>query len=248
MAVSQARFPAREVAAQQPPNPVAGRPHRLGVRQLAGTEGGRFPTFSPNADWVAFSLGGPTGTGGIAKVSVEGGPVLPLTSSGLGPHWGLDDTIVYTAGGGRLYRVSAAGGEPQLLLDSDSLRARTPYLLPNGKAVIFSLATSADISRILILELETGAVRELVELYIAQTSDCLARLSDAIGAREAESVQFLAHSCKGSSANYGMMAVAQTMLELEQLGRGGQLDGAESLIRLAEKQLAHIAEYCEKHL
>ncbi len=37
-----------------------------------------------------------------------------------------------------------------------------PHLLPNGKAVVFGSANSSDASRILLFEIEAGAVRELV--------------------------------------------------------------------------------------
>ena len=107
---------------------------------------------------MAFSFGG---GGGIRKVSIIGGPALPVTTSGGNPHWGFDDTIIYNEGG-RLYRVSSSGGEPELLLESDSVGVSRAHLLPNGKAVVFGMTGSALASRILIFEIETGEVRELV--------------------------------------------------------------------------------------
>jgi serine/threonine-protein kinase len=124
-------------------------------RPLANAEGGRFPTVSPDGQWVAFSRDG------IWKVSTSGGPALPVTSAGSAPQWGSDDTIVYDDEG-RLYRVPSSGGEPDLLLDSDSMRVRTPHLLPDGRAVVFSLQGGGLTSRILVLEIGTGDVRELV--------------------------------------------------------------------------------------
>ena len=124
-------------------------------RQLPNTEGGSRPTFSPDGQSVAFSV-----AGGISKVSISGGPALPVTTSGGSPHWGFDDTIVYTEGG-RIYRVSSSGGDPQVLLESDSVSVRRPHLLPNGRAVVFG-TVGARTSRILIFEIETGEVRELV--------------------------------------------------------------------------------------
>jgi serine/threonine-protein kinase len=87
---------------------------------------------------------------------------LPL-GTGNSPHWGLNDMIVYTDLGA-LFLVGSSGGEPELLLDSDTLRVAWPHLLPNGKAVVFSTFPSGDLlsARILIFEMETGEVRELV--------------------------------------------------------------------------------------
>ena len=126
-------------------------------RQLPNTEGGFNPTFSPDGQSVAFNLGS---GGGIRKVSIIGGPALPVTTSGFSPYWGFDDTIVYSDGD-VLYRVGSSGGDPQVLLESDSVGVRRPNLLPNGRAVVFS-TEFAQTSRILIFEIETGEVRELV--------------------------------------------------------------------------------------
>ena len=125
-------------------------------RQLPNTEESRDPTFSPNGQSVAFGI-----QGGISKVSISGGPALPVVTSGAAPHWGFDETIVYDEGG-RLYRVSSSGGTPQVLLDSASVGVTRPHLLPNGRAVVFGTSGGAQTSRILIFEIETGEVRELI--------------------------------------------------------------------------------------
>ena len=128
-------------------------------RQLPNTEGARDPTFSPDGQSVAFRV---AGVGTISKVPITGGPALPIATAGFNPHWGLNDTIVY-ADIGALYRVWSSGGEPQGLLDSDTLFVSHPHLLPNGKAVVFGSGSSGPLNqRILIFEMETGEVRELV--------------------------------------------------------------------------------------
>ena len=126
-------------------------------RRLANTVGGQNPTFSPDGQSVAFTT---IGASGISKVPITGGPALPMAAAGTNPHWGLDDTMVYDLVGA-LYRVASSGGEPELLLASDSVSVIRPHLLPNGKAVVFGTG-SAQTSRILIFEIETGDVRELV--------------------------------------------------------------------------------------
>ena len=123
-------------------------------RQLPNTEGGSNPSFSPDGQSVAFAV-----DGGISKVPINGGPALPVTTSGTNPHWGFDDTIVYDEGS-TLRRVGSSGGDPQVLLDS--LNVRRPHLLPNGRAVVFSTGGGAQISRILMFEIETGEVRVLI--------------------------------------------------------------------------------------
>ena len=124
-------------------------------RQLPNTEGAADPTFSPNGQSVAFDS-----ESGISKVSIIGGLALPVTTSGGNPHWGFDETIVFEVGPA-LYRVGSSGGEPELLLESDSVNVRRPHLLPNGRAVVFGTG-GALTSRSLIFEIETREVRELI--------------------------------------------------------------------------------------
>ena len=125
-------------------------------RRLPNTEGGTSPSFSPDGEWLAFSQDRTT----ISKVSIRGGPALPI-ATGDEPHWGLDETIVFNRGDA-LYSVSASGGEPELLFESDTVGVSRPHLLPNGEAVVFGTANNALTSRILLLEIESGDVRELL--------------------------------------------------------------------------------------
>ena len=124
-------------------------------RQLPNTEGATNPTFSPDGQWVAFGRGG-----SISKVPITGGPALPI-APGSNPHWGLNDTIVYDAGNA-LYRVAASGGEPELLLDSDTVNVSRPHLLPNGRGVVFADGLDPLNSPILLFEIETGEVWAVV--------------------------------------------------------------------------------------
>ena len=122
---------------------------------LPNTDGAMNPTFSPDGQSVAFEVGGQ-----ILKVPITGGPALPVTN-GSNPHWALDGTIVYQGEGGGLYRVSASGGEGELLFRSDSLPVVRPHLLPNANAVVFGTA-GANASRIMVFEMESGEVRQIV--------------------------------------------------------------------------------------
>ena len=124
-------------------------------RQLPNTEGGTDPTFSPDGQSLAFFV-----VGRIMKVAISGGPALPVATPGDFAHWGLDGTIVYSDSD-ILYRVASSGGDPQVLLDSDTLGVIRPHLLPNGKAVVFGTGGGRENSRLFIFEVETGEVREL---------------------------------------------------------------------------------------
>ena len=100
----------------------------------------------------------------------------------------------------------------------------------------------------LICDGDAEVFQDLVQTYYAQTNTCLQKLGAAISERSAADVHFLAHNCKGASANCGMNPIAQTMKQLEQMGRNEQLDGAEELFELAQHQFTQIKQFLSEHL
>jgi len=84
--------------------------------------------------------------------------------------WSPDDTIVFSAAGYesavQLYRVSASGGEPEILPTQDpdkgENRYHLPHILPGGKTVLFTIGRGVA-SRIAALSLETGEQKTLIE-------------------------------------------------------------------------------------
>jgi serine/threonine protein kinase/Tol biopolymer transport system component len=112
-------------------------------QELAGTERGLIPFFSPDGRWIAF-LGG----GKLRKIPVEGGTSIPLcdASSPVGGAWAEDDSIISPlAETGPLLRISPDGkAVPLTNLDQNrgEVTHRWPQVLPGGKAVLFTAATS----------------------------------------------------------------------------------------------------------
>ncbi|MEO8050661.1 MAG: protein kinase [Acidobacteriota bacterium] len=109
--------------------------------ELAGTEGAFSPFFSPDGKWVAFFA-----VGKLKKLSVEGGaPVVlvdaPNASSGT---WGEDGNIIASFSNSSLSRIPSAGGTPTPVteLAPGEFRHNWPQVLPGGKALLFSSATS----------------------------------------------------------------------------------------------------------
>ena len=139
---------------------------QLTAELIPGTEGGSVPVFSPDGTWLAFEVDGQ-----LKKLPMSGGPVVPVAASGItnGITWGDDDVLTYSARsvqpGGRLWRVSAAGGTPTAIPVIDSTaRYFYPFALPGGKAVLVRfLAGGSSIrqARIGVLDLATGRVDSL---------------------------------------------------------------------------------------
>jgi serine/threonine-protein kinase len=120
-------------------NEIAAR--EIGDANIAG----RNLAFSPDGRWLAFTEGNV-----LRKIAVDGGQATTLGPTGgtvpYGIAWSPSDTI-YIGGFSGLWKVAATGGEPRLVTDADSGKARVgrrwPYMLPNGKAVVFASANSS---------------------------------------------------------------------------------------------------------
>jgi serine/threonine-protein kinase len=143
----------------------------LADKPIPGTEGstrgGAF--FSPDGESVGFFAGGQ-----LKKVSLSGGPAITLCETfmrGAYGSWGPDNTIVFSGGTTpfiQLYRVSASGGQPEILASPDSDKGETWYLspdiLPGGKAVLFTISSRQGSSyQLATLSLETGEQKILIE-------------------------------------------------------------------------------------
>ena len=124
------------------------------------------PFFSPDGQWVGFYERTPPL---LKRVSVQGGPVstiCELPGDLRGASWGADDTIVFASAdfASGLWRVAAAGGEPEPLTTRDPEQGevdhRWPEILPGGEAVVFTIiANPVEDSQIAVLSLTTGEQR-----------------------------------------------------------------------------------------
>ncbi len=127
------------------------------------TEGGYNPFFSPDGRWLGFYQ-----EGQLRKVSVTGGAPTAIAqiTAPFGVSWASDDTILYGQGQGGIWRVAAAGGTPeQLVKVEDRQRAHGPQLLPDGRAILFSLTTGGEEweqGQIVAYSLESRSTRTLV--------------------------------------------------------------------------------------
>jgi Tol biopolymer transport system component len=137
---------------------------------MPGTEGARGPFFSPDGRWVAF-----WSARKLKKAPLDGGPPvdicdLPADSGGLfGASWGSNDTIVFSAHSRGIGSVPAVGGSPSEITRADADKSELnhiqPYLLPGGKAMLFTVTPAAanwDESNIVVESLDTHKRQTLV--------------------------------------------------------------------------------------
>jgi serine/threonine-protein kinase len=144
------------------------RVNEIAAREIGGTNvAGRNLVFSPDGRWLAFTEGSV-----LRKASVDGGQAITLgTTGGTVPYglaWSASDTI-YVGGFSGLWAVAATGGEPRLVVRSDTSAARVgrrwPLLLPDGKAVVIASGNSSTSTpRLAVLELDAARSTEFEQL------------------------------------------------------------------------------------
>ena len=130
---------------------------------LAGTDGAIQPFFSPDGQWIGFFQ-----EGKLRKMALAGGAVATIADLPQlqGASWGTDGKIVGSSRG-RLFQVSASGGTPEVLAAPDSSSPgglqgyRFPELLPNGRAVVFTLIRGPGDPVLAVLSLDDHKVTEL---------------------------------------------------------------------------------------
>ena len=136
-----------------------------------GTERTTMLFFSPDGKWLGFFS---KSDRALKKLPLAGGEATTICECRLpfGASWSADDTIVFSClQRDGLWRVSAAGGEPEQIthLDREAKEEthRLPQMLPGGKAVLFTTSRHGiyDLEKgeIAVQVLETGERKVLVE-------------------------------------------------------------------------------------
>jgi eukaryotic-like serine/threonine-protein kinase len=113
---------------------------QLTATPISGTEQGDYPSFSPDGKWLGF-----TKNASLMKVRLDSGTsqiICPATRAA-GVSWADDNTIIFSQVGLGLFRVSAAGGTPELVApigpETGNRDYLTPSVLPGGKFAIVTL-------------------------------------------------------------------------------------------------------------
>ena len=105
-----------------------------------------------------------------------------------------------------------------------------------------------DMPRLLDLaDNDPVGLRDLVALYLKQTTGQLEQLHTAITANDAPAVRRLAHSCAGASATCGINAIVPALRELEKQGHDGKLVTATELLQTANREFARIQNFLAEH-
>jgi len=142
---------------------------RLESAPLRGTQNASTPFFSPDGSWVGFA---DMSDGTWKKVPTLGGAPVTIcmfTGSPRGASWGPRGSIIFATNtpGIGLQRVLASGGEPEVLtMPEPGFFHLWPEILPNGGAVLFTIASTSpsEEQQLAVLNLWTGEQTLLTRL------------------------------------------------------------------------------------
>ncbi len=141
--VNEARSPRQIAENSRPSRRVWIRTlSELEAHPLAGSEGVSSIFWSPDSRSIGFFTGGQ-----LKRIDLAGGSAVPICDlpGGLGGGvtgtWGAGEILFDSTFDGLIYRVSADGGRPAVLVRPDSARgetkARWPWFLPDGKTFLY---------------------------------------------------------------------------------------------------------------
>jgi HPt (histidine-containing phosphotransfer) domain-containing protein len=90
------------------------------------------------------------------------------------------------------------------------------------------------------------SLRELVDLYLAQTGQHVREISAAVQARELERARKMAHSSAGSSGTCGMRRLSTLLRELENAAQANDSEQCSVMARQAEEEFARVEAFLKE--
>lgn len=137
------------------------------AKPIPGTEGGAFPEFSPDGQWIAF-FASVNGQNQLKKVPISGGAALtlnPAVTSTTPMTWNDDHTILW--GGNGIRRISDAGGESAVIfkLGEGEAGLLAPHPLPGGRYILATVLTAKGLADLTLaaIDVKTGERKPLLE-------------------------------------------------------------------------------------
>jgi CheY-like chemotaxis protein/HPt (histidine-containing phosphotransfer) domain-containing protein len=132
--------------------------------------------------------------------------------------------------------------------DTSMIKAPTPQ--PSAPPP-HALTDSAPVDLERLTEMggtDPAGIKELIDLYITQTTSQLAELATAAQAAANKDIERIAHKAAGASATCGMTAIVPILRQLERLGRENQTQSTPELVAQAKAALQQIVAFLDQHL
>jgi Tol biopolymer transport system component len=116
----------------------------VSAQPLAGTEGAKYPFWSPDNTSIGFFADGK-----LKRLDIVSGAsqVLANASNGRGGAWNSEGTILFTPlGVGPLFKVPSAGGDPVAVtrLETGQSAHKFPQFLPDGRHFVYLVQSGTN--------------------------------------------------------------------------------------------------------
>jgi PAS domain S-box-containing protein len=92
---------------------------------------------------------------------------------------------------------------------------------------------------------DAGFFREIVAEFLGMLPEQLGTLRAGVQNCDGTTIERAAHTLKGAAANIGAEKVRNTALQLEEIGRAGQLSAIEAVLRQLEVDLKSLKDFAE---
>ena len=89
-------------------------------------------------------------------------------------------------------------------------------------------------------------LQEIARLFLDDTPNMMSHIEQAIAARDADALGRSAHTLKGCVSNFGAAEVYEAALNLEKLGRNGDLDNARDGLDRLRRSLENLRPELEQ--
>jgi eukaryotic-like serine/threonine-protein kinase len=132
---------------------------KMGAQPLVGTDGARYPFWSPDSRSIGFFDGQK-----LKRIELAGGLAQPITNAvGRGGTWNADGVILFAPiGPGPLFRITASGGEAVAVTKLDKqVSHRFPQFLPGGRQFLFYAQGTPETAGIWLGSLDAPQTKRL---------------------------------------------------------------------------------------
>jgi len=121
---------------------------------------------------------------------------------------------------------------------SQNQTASIPGLLPPGTPAAAAAPVLDRETMLGSVEQDLGLLREIAELFFAESPGLLTQIRNGVRDSNAEAVERSAHTLKGALSSFGAISACEAARALEIRAREARFDGAPELLSALENEVS----------
>ncbi|HWC61009.1 MAG TPA: response regulator [Verrucomicrobiae bacterium] len=144
--------------------------------------------------------------------------------------------------------VSANGANGSKSTPPPPLKIEVAAAVAESGTMTASTEAPVDLERLAeVCNGKPEKTQRLLSTFLTQASEISQGLAIAIRIGNPRDVRLLAHKFVGSSSSLGMVAIVPALSQLEQMGDGGTLEGANEVYQEFTRQLERVRQFIEEY-